>query len=463
MSFFIKENNQNTSSSSTMEDENQIQNIDLNISHYTNEELIQLLNLEEPITEDEVQEITNEFIRESLREGSSLKVHFFQEAQKRLYDYIEDLEEEEIETEDKDNLDAIQPTINPSGRGEPSTPVYQDEHAIQQSQGLTIQEQYSLPYLKGKINPTLKNIRTRIVNLDSQFRKNLDDTSTDFSLDITEVLHNVLSIELESFECFRSWYVFSEQFGTSSFYINNNVVGIEEGNYTVDELMNAIQSSLPSGYYIRYNGIQNKVSIDNSGGSPFDMTFYDISRNLSCFGNSKLNYNLGWLLGFRESTYSGSNTYTGESLVDVYGFRYLYVILEDRNRNRNNKGLIGIDAGNQVLDLPSYYSCDISNLTQIQTFTLNQIIQSRQSGYADRLFSPTNDDIIGKILMDYDTEKWRPLTHSNIQIVSNKREYFGPVNISKAKLQIVSDKGYIIDMNRMDYSITLRVEELYQY
>ena len=437
------------------------ENIDLNINHYTNEELIELLNLEQPITKEEIKTITNEYIREALQEGNGLQSYFFQQVQKRLYDYLE--EPENIEEEDKDNLNVILPKVNPSGRGKPSKLVYQDEHPIQQKQDLTIQEEYNLPYLQGKLNPTLKNTRTRIVNLDSQFRKNLNDTSTDFSLDITEVLHNVLSIELESFECFRSWYVFSAEFGTNIFYIDNSGVEIQEGNYTVDELINAIQGVMPSGFYITYNGIQNKVTIDNSGGSPFDLTFFDPSYNLQGLGNAKLNYNLGWLLGFRQSSYSGNNTYTGESLVDVYGFRYLYVVLEDRNRNRNNKGLIGIDAGKQVLDLPSYYSCDTSQLTQIQTFTLNQIIQSRQSTNITRWYTPTNDDIIAKVLMDYDSDKWRPLIHSNIKIVSNKRDYFGPVNISKGKLQIISDKGYIIDMNRMDFSISLRVKELYQY
>ena len=43
------------------------------------------------------------------------------------------------------------------------------------------------------------------------------------------------------------------------------------------------------------------------------------------------------------------------------------------------------------------------------------------------------------------------------------REYFGPVNISKLKIQLLNDEGYIIDLANQDWSIVIEAEVLYQF
>ena len=42
------------------------------------------------------------------------------------------------------------------------------------------------------------------------------------------------------------------------------------------------------------------------------------------------------------------------------------------------------------------------------------------------------------------------------------RRYTGPINISKLHIKILDKFGNIIDLNNMDYSITLELEILYE-
>ena len=51
-----------------------------------------------------------------------------------------------------------------------------------------IEEVYQVPLTKGQMNPTLRNIRERNVNIDSRFRPNLSDSTSDFIVDLNEPL-----------------------------------------------------------------------------------------------------------------------------------------------------------------------------------------------------------------------------------------------------------------------------------
>jgi hypothetical protein len=50
-----------------------------------------------------------------------------------------------------------------------------------------------------------------------------------------------------------------------------------------------------------------------------------------------------------------------------------------------------------------------------------------------------------------------------VNIAINERKYFGPVNISRMKVRLVDDKGNTVNLNGNDWSLSLIVNELYQY
>ena len=44
----------------------------------------------------------------------------------------------------------------------------------------------------------------------------------------------------------------------------------------------------------------------------------------------------------------------------------------------------------------------------------------------------------------------------------NIRIYFGPVNLSRINIQLVTDKGDSVDLNGSDWSCTIQCDQLYQ-
>ena len=56
-----------------------------------------------------------------------------------------------------------------------------------------------------------------------------------------------------------------------------------------------------------------------------------------------------------------------------------------------------------------------------------------------------------------------PYTKFGNQLQTRKREYFGPVNIDRVRVKLVDDKGNPVDLNGLDWAISLNVDMLYQY
>jgi hypothetical protein len=52
---------------------------------------------------------------------------------------------------------------------------------------------------------------------------------------------------------------------------------------------------------------------------------------------------------------------------------------------------------------------------------------------------------------------------SGADFIEKKREYFGPVNIQRLKIQLLNQFGEVIDLNRMDFSFSLELEVGYDW
>ena len=43
----------------------------------------------------------------------------------------------------------------------------------------------------------------------------------------------------------------------------------------------------------------------------------------------------------------------------------------------------------------------------------------------------------------------------------SRRNYFGPVNIKKLKIQLLDELGRVVDLNISDFSFSIQIEQLY--
>jgi hypothetical protein len=105
------------------------------------------------------------------------------------------------------------------------------------------------------------------------------------------------------------------------------------------------------------------------------------------------------------------------------------------------------------------------NVTQAQLYSINQILQNRKAP-KQRNYGTTSSDIIALLPLDINlttTSSYTPYMVYGVNIAINERKYFGPVNISRMKVRLVDDKGNTVNLNGNDWSLSLIVNELYQY
>ena len=222
--------------------------MDYNIDDYTIAELLTILELDEP-DEQQVIDKTNNYIDYYNQNDSYQMSNFFQDIQDKLITYIQDLDDGiEDKSENKQTDEWIKynalPQDNKVQRDKNTeriqkVDVYNNEHVPMTRQQLGVTNTKSLPVSQDTLNPNLKNITTRLINLDSQFRQSsggLDTVSTDYTLDLSDPLTDVLSLRLYSFQIPFTWYVIDYQYGNTCFWVtnlgNNFKIYIEPGNYT---------------------------------------------------------------------------------------------------------------------------------------------------------------------------------------------------------------------------------------
>ena len=180
-------------------------------------------------------------------------------------------------------------------------------------------------------------------------------------------------------------------------------------------------------YFNRSSGANNGAATPSTSSEGFASVGNGISDppSVDLAGNNGIVQNLGWILGFRLGEYNGSQSYVSEGCYDAWGTKYIYIVVNDFNKNVNN---FVVTAYNESIGKSNV-------LARIST-------DSATSSDFNNGLSLTNDTV----------------TQNN---AIKKRFYFGPVDISRLHLQILDEFGRILDLNNMDYSMALNLVCLY--
>ena len=132
-------------------------------------------------------------------------------------------------------------------------------------------------------------------------------------------------------------------------------------------------------------------------------------------------YSSGWVLGFRYGQYKNITEYLmSEGLFDAGGDRYLYFCLDDFNKNVSRANIV------------QFQDSDMRDDVLAKIYLLD-----------------------GKFAINVDNSLENENNHGKI------REYFGPVNIRKIAIKLLDEYGRLINLNNMDFSYTLEVEQGY--
>jgi len=294
----------------------------------------------------------------------------------------------------------------------------------------------------GNLNSVKRITQLFNLNINSCFRNNYYQSNPcDFLYIIPSEIKNVVAMRLVSIEIPNSWYLFSNVKKNNIFQIiintkNNNYdanydksyvydIEIIEGNYTNETLQDYLNST-----YFYESGLDNYLKYIKFTINPYNLkTIFEIINN-DCLQLSftlkfsqNINQNImntfGWLIGFRLGNYLNiTDKITSEGLFDAGGDRYIYVCINDFQYNKNTTNMVCFDK------------------------------------------SILNEDVLAKIPMM--NGKLSLIINDNYAPLTQLRRYNGPINLSRLQIKIVDHFGSVIDLNNMDFSITLELQILYE-
>jgi hypothetical protein len=101
-------------------------------------------------------------------------------------------------------------------------------------------------------------------------------------------------------------------------------------------------------------------------------------------------------------------------------------------------------------------------MTQKQYYSVQQIIQTQNSQVGFRTSGPFIKDMFAVLPVKVG-EPGTIYTEFGGTLQVQARLYFGPVNIERLAVKLLNDKGHIINLNGLDWVITLICDCLYQY
>jgi hypothetical protein len=418
----------------------------LDINTYTSTELEEILGLLPPFTKQDISNKASLLIKNIQSDGSVAP-----DLKNNTVDFIKKVEDKLVS---KTNV--VAPVINvvqtplsadllPQIQYAP-VELTSDTHDVIIRPQIPYTMSFPQEYQPGILNPIERRVIRYLLNIDTRFRDSyMATSSTNCAFNLPNTFA-ALNMQLTSIEIPNSYYVISRQSGNNNFSIsagNEKIIYIiPDGNYGNQELADYLNNyadnngytstTNPLLYYMTFN--VNIIGQLGSGSGQFVIGInpsYDSSLfNFTVNFNEDINGNidkstpiimkLGWLLGFRESIYTGNSAYVSEGVIDLYGPRYLYLAIDDYNTSVNG-GFYGA-FNNNLLQKNILARISISNATKAN-FNINS---------------------------------W-----NNMNVISYPRQYFGPVNMLKLGIQLLNEYGVPINLNNMDFSFCLSFDVPY--
>jgi len=161
-----------------------------------------------------------------------------------------------------------------------------------------------------KLNPTSQKTIFKMISIDSQYREDSQNTSaTNFALNLSESLSNVISMKLYSVQIPYTWYTINNNFGSNYFYLKGNSLGIDNGQhdvkvqissgtYTPQQIVTALNTSIGT--------LKLKNTTNPQYNSIYDLSFGQtyISYNTANSQSSKILFEFDLKKVFNETDYA---------------------------------------------------------------------------------------------------------------------------------------------------------------
>ena len=425
-------------------------NFDLDIDNYSKDDYMDIFNLDKSMNpsketvEKNYKNLLNNIEEENLDQDEKKKIKvFLTDCRNNLINILK---------KDKEQYKLIESDF---------TPDLDHSETFQNNNKFIIKRNRSADkYHTNKINPIAKQTKTQLININTKFRKSYYDTNaTDFVIDLPEEFKNVISLTVQSVQIPNSNYTYSSDLGTNEFSVElydidttgptiiagtqeKKIIKITDGIYNGNMLEDYLNTYVFTDMSLNriacsYDDITRKFRFfrdyrDLSGGGQPEVTnrrfAFNLDFRLSDDPNRPVQLNMGWILGYRQQYYDWDTDFTDSSGVsfnkqegynpeatyDTLGSKYYILSIDDFNKNYSN------------------------------TLT---------SPFQESMFNDQN--AIAKIPNNPNLQQLDDIFYQS------RREYFGPVNIKKMHIKLLDELGRIVNLNNIDFSFSIVIEQLY--
>jgi hypothetical protein len=209
--------------------------------------------------------------------------------------------------------------------------------------------------------------------------------------------------------------------------------------------------------------------------------FKDVYYYLTSTNGSYI-YVPGYQPGSTTNQISTSIQLTGDTTLSTNLFNYFLISLDDYIQNHLNDGLVTITRSQTAIQTPGYkyntnQTCDpatntlvtttmtqqdSNNVTNALLYSLNQSAQSQQPKIKPYSAGPFVKDLFGIIPVKAPSNTGDIYTEFGGSLQNQSRMYFGPVNIRKMSIQLLNDRGDMVDLNGSNWTFSFVCEQLYR-
>jgi hypothetical protein len=436
---------------------------DLDINNYTTDDLIKFFKLENTYSLEDLikmeEALANKILSSKNKYNEKHKfdiINFIKSAKEVLTSFYHDME----------NNKEIKKSIEKFMKKDKDPRVGRIINPLSSHQ--TLENQIIAP---DNINGYGYNVTTSIYMFNTAARNDYFTTApANSSYDLPIKWKNVISISLSSANIPNVMYAFNEDAQTNKIYIEEDVTGLSgivvlpEGNYNAyavstktsllaplteasfpDALTKAINEQILGitdsdlyRFFVEISLSDHKTTISNttyaftmntlrktevvctSYSTSFSQEYEDYSIvDKTKIPIAKYFQTMGFLMGYRNVYYTGSKSYTSESIFTNTYSDYLYFAMDDFTGSQTISNTIGVLGEAGVID----------------------------------------NNILGVIPIN--SSLFRTTFDNNSNFIYKKREYFGPVDISRINIKLLNQKGNLVNLHDTDFSFSLQVKTLY--
>lgn len=266
-----------------------------------------------------------------------------------------------------------------------------------------------------------KQLKKKYISIDTANSEEYNSVKTSvYNISLPERTNEVKQLCLKNIEIPLTYYNISENLGNNYFRITisgtSEIIKIDDANYTSSTLKTAIDTALAGKNLTCTLTDNDKSSFTASSGT------ITIDFDVDQYGNKdkyNLKHKLGWLLGFRSTSYDVSATTTSEAFLYLHGPNYLYLALDEYSKSGAN-----------------------------------------QSFLSPLFSSMVNKNILARILVDHNEYSFGEViiaSDSNGRLLSDERQYDGKIDLQKINVQLLNGQGVPMNLNGLDFSFCLEV------